>query len=138
MKFTTFWESVSSFGRLSTNFSIRFPRCFRIPFLMGDLELERFIIRVVLFYVVGDRLSHKVETIVFGDAIPLFVGEAFGDSTSLFDVEASGVSITVLNNIGEEGVISFFLSFLGYDWSVSQPSRLNFKSDYFSLPGWLL
>ena len=105
---------------------------------MGDLELERIIIRVVLFYVVGDRLSHKVETIVFGDAIPLFVGEAFGDSTSLFDVEACGVSITVLNDIGEEGVISFFLSFLGYDWSVSQPSRLNFESDYFSLPGWLL
>ena len=50
---------------------------------MGDLELERIIIRVVLFYVVGDRLSHKVETIVFGDAISLFFGEAFGDSTSL-------------------------------------------------------
>ena len=46
---------------------------------MGDLELERIIIRVVLFYVVGDRLSHKVETIVFGDAISLFFGEAFGD-----------------------------------------------------------
>ena len=54
-----------------------------------------------------------------------------------FDVEACGVSITVLNNIWEEGVISFLLSFLGYDLSVSQHSRLNFESDYFSLPGWL-
>ena len=79
---------------------------------MDDLELESIIFRVVLFCVAGERLSHKVETIVFGDAIPLFVGEAFGDSTSLFEVEACGVSITVLDNIGEEGVISFFLSFL--------------------------
>ena len=109
MKFTTFWESASSFERLSTTFSIRFLRCFCIPFLMGDIELESIIFRVVLFC---ERLSHKVETIAFDDAIPLFVGEPFGDSTSLFEVEACGVSITVLDNIGEEGVISFFLSFL--------------------------
>ena len=82
---------------------------------------------MVLFCVAGERLSHKVETIVFGDAIPLLVGEAFGDSTSLFEVEACGVSITVLDNTGEEGVMSFFLSFLeivGHDWSVWQPPRL--------------
>ena len=79
---------------------------------MGDLELESIIFRVVLFCVVGDRLSHKVETIIFGDAIPLFVAEAFGDSASLFEVESCGVSITLLDNIGEECVISFFLSFL--------------------------
>ena len=79
---------------------------------MGDLELESIIFCVVLFSVAGERLSHKVETIVFHDAIPLFVGEVFGDSASLFEVEVCGVSITVLDNIGEEGVISFFLTFL--------------------------
>ena len=67
---------------------------------------------MVLFCVAGERLSHKVETIVFGDAIPLLVREAFVDSTSLFEGEACGVSITILDNIGEEGVISFFLRFL--------------------------
>ena len=83
---------------------------------MGYLELESIIFHVVLFCVAGERLSHKVETIVFGDAVPLFVGEAFCDSTSLFEVEACGVSITVLGSIGEESVISFFLSFLESHW----------------------
>ena len=112
MKFTTFWESASSFGRLSTTSSICFPRCFQIPFLMDNLELESIIFCVVLFCVEGDRLSHKVETVVFGDAIPLLVADTFGDSNSKSEVEACDVSITVLDNIGEEGVISFFLSFL--------------------------
>ena len=79
---------------------------------MGDFERESIIFCVVLFCVAGERISHKVEAIVFGDAVSLLLGEAFGDSTSLFEVEACGVSITVLDNIGEEGVISFFLSFL--------------------------
>ena len=79
---------------------------------MGDLELESIIFRVDLFCVATERLFHKVETIIFGDAIPLFVGEAFGDSTSLSELEACGVSITVVDNIGEKGVTSFFLSFL--------------------------
>ena len=68
---------------------------------MGDLELESIIFCVVLFCVTGNRLSHNIKTIVFGDAIPLIVAEAFGDSTSLFEVEACGVLITVLDNIGE-------------------------------------
>ena len=75
---------------------------------MGDLELESIIFRVVLFCVAGERLTHKVETIVFGDAIPLFFGESFGDSTSLFE---DGACDNIGDNIGEEGVISFFLSF---------------------------
>ena len=68
---------------------------------MGDLELESIIFRVVLFCVAGERLSHKVETIVFGDAVPLFVGEAFGDSTSLVEVEACRVSIKYLTILGK-------------------------------------
>ena len=83
---------------------------------MSDLELESIIFHVVLFCMGDDRLSHKVKTIVFGDAIPLFFAEAFGDSTSLFEVEACGVSITVLDNIWEESVMSFFLSFLESCW----------------------
>ena len=83
---------------------------------MGDFELETIIFRVVLFCVAGERPSHKVETIAFGDTVSLFVGEAFGDSTSLFEVEACGFSITLHDNIGEEGVISFFLSFLESCW----------------------
>ena len=79
---------------------------------MGDLELESIIFRVDLLCVATERLFHKVETIIFGDAIPLFVGEAFGDSNSLSEVEACGVSITVVDNIEEKGVTSFFLSFL--------------------------
>ena len=83
---------------------------------MGDLELESIIFCVLLFCVAVERLSHKVETIVFGDAIPLLFGESFGDLTSLFEEEACGVSIKVLDNIGEEGVISFFLSFFESCW----------------------
>ena len=115
-----------------------FPDVFGFSFSRVILSLKYF--HVVLFCVAGERLSHKVETIVFGDAIPLLVREAFVDSTSLFEGEACGVSITILDNIGEEGVISFFLRFLESRrlWLVSFATfTVKLWIWYFSLPVWL-